>query len=120
MRWNLVIIAICYVLGLRSQYKHETGYASFYSDKFVGRKCTSGEIFKQEGLTAAHKTLKFGTLVKVINLVNDSFVIVKVNDRMPRAAKCCIDLTKTAAKKLNFLAKGIVKVRVEVLKDSLP
>jgi rare lipoprotein A len=111
---------MCLVFVAKAQDRHELGYASYYADKFSGRKCTSGEIFRQEGFTAAHKTLKFGTMVKVTNLVNDSFVIVKINDRLPRHSKRCIDLTKSAAKKLNYLKKGVTKVRIEVLKDSLP
>lgn len=98
----------------------ETGTASFYADKFIGRKCSSGEIFNQNALTGAHKTLKFGTRVKVINLKNDSSVIVRINDRMPQNSKRCIDVTKNAAKQLNFLKSGLIKVKVEVLKDSLP
>ncbi|MCW3077083.1 MAG: rare lipoprotein [Bacteroidetes bacterium] len=98
----------------------ETGTASFYADKFIGRKCSSGEIFNQNSLTGAHKNLKFGTRVKVTNLKNDSSVIVTINDRMPKNSKRCIDVTKKAAKQLNFLNAGLIKVRVEVLKDSLP
>lgn len=108
------------MLSGKSQDKHELGYASYYADKFNGRKCTSGETFRQDGFTAAHKTLKFGTLVKVINQLNDSFVIVRINDRLPKHSRRCIDLTKAAARQLNYLKKGLAKVRIEVLKDSLP
>ncbi|MGZ3919894.1 MAG: septal ring lytic transglycosylase RlpA family protein [Bacteroidia bacterium] len=107
-------------LVMKAQDNYETGIASYYSDKFVGRKCSSGEIFEQENFTAAHKTLKFGTIIKVTNLKNDSSVIVRVNDRMPRSSKRCVDLTKKAARQLNFLSKGLAKVKIEILKDSLP
>ncbi len=98
----------------------QKGVASYYAQKFEGRKCTSGEIFRHDKLTAAHKTLKFGTRVKVTNLLNDSVVIVKINDRLPTRSKCCIDLTMRAAKQLNFVIKGLAKVKIEILKDSLP
>jgi rare lipoprotein A len=96
----------------------QTGIASFYAKKFEGRKCSSGEIFRNDSLTAAHKTLAFGTWVKVTNLKNDSVVIVKINDRLPKKSKRKIDLTRSAAKQLNFISQGLAKVRIEVL-DSL-
>lgn len=100
--------------------KTETGTASFYAKKFEGRKCSSGQRFHHNSLTAAHKTLKFGTKVKVTNLKNDSVVFVTVNDRLPKSSKRKIDLTLRAAKQLNFVKSGIAKVRIEVLRDSIP
>lgn len=91
----------------------QTGKASFYANRFQGRRTSSGEIFKQENLTAAHKTLKFGTLVKVVNLDNDSTVIVKINDRLSKSSASVIDVTLSAARQLNFVAKGHTKVKVE-------
>lgn len=97
-----------------------TGTASYYADKFEGRKTSSGEIFKQNKLTAAHKTLPFGTLVKVTNLSNDSVVIVKINDRLPPSSSRMIDLSRKAAEQLNFIRKGLTKVSMErVLADSV-
>jgi rare lipoprotein A len=98
----------------------ETGTASFYAKKFEGRRCSSGERFRHDSLTAAHKTLKFGTKVKVTNLRNDSVVFVRINDRLPKSSKRKIDLTLSAARQLNFVRNGLTKVRIEVLKDSLP
>lgn len=98
----------------------ETGTASFYAKKFEGRRCSSGERFRHDSLTAAHKTLKFGTKVKVTNLKNDSVVFVRINDGLPKNSKRKIDLTLSAAKQLNFVRNGLTKVRIEVLKDSLP
>ncbi|MFN8699963.1 MAG: septal ring lytic transglycosylase RlpA family protein [Flavobacteriales bacterium] len=92
-----------------------TGVASYYANKFEGRKTSSGELFRQDSLTAAHKTLPFGTLVKVINLSNDSTVIVKINDRLPKSSSRSIDLSLRAAKQLNFVRKGLTQVRIEVL-----
>jgi len=93
----------------------ETGTASYYAKKFEGRRCSSGDIFRNDSLTAAHKTLKFGTMLKVTNLKNDSVVIVRVNDRLPKKSKRKIDLTRQAAKQLNFIERGLTKVRIEIL-----
>jgi rare lipoprotein A len=93
----------------------QTGRASFYANKFHGRKTSSGEIFKQDNLTAAHKTLPFGTLVRVLNLSNDSVVIVKINDRLGNSSSSLIDLSLKAAQQLNFVRFGHVKVKVESL-----
>lgn len=93
----------------------QTGVASYYAKKFNGRKTSNGEIFRSDSLTAAHKTLKFGTMVRVTNLKNDSTVIVRINDRLPPKSKRSIDLTYRAAKQLNFIQKGITKVKIEVL-----
>jgi rare lipoprotein A len=99
--------------------KTEIGVASFYAKKFEGRKCSSGQKFRHDSLTAAHKSLKFGTKVRVINLKNDSIVFVTINDRLPKSSKRKIDLTLRAAKQLNFVSNGLAKVRIEVLQDSV-
>ncbi len=91
----------------------ETGTASFYHNKFEGRKTSSGEVFRQNSYTCAHKTLPFGTMLKVTNLSNDSTVVVKVNDRLPMRSKRVIDLSMVAAKQLNFVSKGLTKVELE-------
>lgn len=94
----------------------EIGKASFYADKFDGRVTASGEIFDQNELTAAHRTLPFGAKVKVTNLDNQKSVIVKINDRGPFVNDRVIDLSKSAARQLDFIKKGVAKVKVEVLK----
>ena len=91
----------------------QVGRASYYANKFEGRRTSSGEIFKQNQLTAAHKTLKFGTLVKVTNLKNDSTVVVKINDRLSKSSASVIDLTTKAAKQLNFIRNGHAQVKIE-------
>ena len=70
-------------------------------------------MFSQENLTAAHKTLKLGTLVKVTNVANDSTVIVKINDRLSKSSPYVIDLTLKAANRLNFVKNGFAKVKIE-------
>ena len=91
----------------------ETGTASFYHNKFNGRRTSSGEVFNQSLYTCAHKSYPFGTMLKVTNLSNDSTVVVKVNDRLPQRSKRSIDLSMVAAKQLNFVGKGLTKVKVE-------
>ena len=91
---------------------HQTGIASFYADKFNGHQTASGEIFDENKLTAAHKTLPFGTMVKVTNLINNQSVIVRINDRGPFVAGRIIDLSKSAAKKIDLINVGVVKVTI--------
>lgn len=87
-------------------------HGTFYSDKFVGRRTSNGEIFKQDKYTAAHKSIKLGTLVLVTNPKNGKQVIVKVNDRCPRAG--ILDLTKKAAR---FLGVSSTSIDVQVLPE---
>lgn len=93
----------------------EKGIASYYGMSFEGRKTSSGEILRNDKYTAAHKTLKFGTLVKVTNTKNDSVVVVKINDRLPKGSSRVIDLTLGAAKKLNFIRAGLTPVTLEII-----
>lgn len=90
----------------------ETGLASYYAESYNGRKTANGEIFQSSKLTAAHKKLPFGTKVKVTNLVNGKTVKVRINDRGPFVAGRIIDLTKAAARKLDMLTAGVVKVEI--------
>jgi rare lipoprotein A (peptidoglycan hydrolase) len=115
----LLLLLTCLHLQAQS-YKPgyvEEGIASYYHDKFVGRKTATGEIFTQDKMTAAHKTLPLNCWVKVTNLKNDSVVILRINDRMPLWNKRSIDLTVAAAKKLNYIHAGLTKVRIEVIPD---
>lgn len=100
-----------------AQEETQTGKASFYADRLEGRRTASGEIFSQSELTAAHKTLPFGTKIKVTNLANNKFVIVEVNDRGPFTHGRIIDLSKSAAKKLGFIDLGVTDVIIEVVED---
>ena len=90
----------------------ETGMASFYAESYNGKKTANGEIYHSSALTAAHKTLPFGTKVKVTNLSNGKSVKVRVNDRGPFVAGRIIDLTKKAAKKIDMINAGVVKVKI--------
>lgn len=91
------------------------GLASYYSDKFNGRKTASGEIFNQNKLTAACNQLPLGTRIKVTNIKNGDTVIVKVNDRLHPKMKRVVDLSKSAAKKIGLTSAGVTRVKVEVV-----
>jgi rare lipoprotein A len=90
----------------------QTGIASYYGGKFIGRPTASGEIFDAKKLTAAHKTLPFGTMVKVTNSSNNKTVIVRINDRGPFVAGRIIDLSEDAAKKIDMIQAGVQKVTI--------
>lgn len=102
--------------------KVQYGTASFYADKFEGRRTANGEIFSQAKMTCAHNTLPLGTWVRVTNLSNKKTVVVKVNDRLHHRNPRLVDLSKTAARKLGYTGHGLTRVRVEVLgkKDISP
>ena len=93
----------------------QEGKASYYADKFEGRTTASGEKYKHSKLTAAHKTLPFGTIVKVINVNNNETVEVRINDRGPFVEGRIIDLSKSAAEKLGFINDGIATVKIEIV-----
>jgi rare lipoprotein A len=103
-----------YLLASAEGYK-EKGEASWYGGNFHGRKTANGEIYDMHALTAAHKTLPFNTWVKVTNLSNNREVQVRINDRGPFAYNRIIDLSYTAAKKLNLVGPGKAPVLVEAL-----
>ena len=94
------------------------GVASYYGDKFEGRKTASGQVFSQQKWTAACNRLPLGTRIKVTNIRNGKSVEVIVNDRLHPKMKRVVDLTKIAAKKLGFLDHGLTKVKVEVIGDA--
>lgn len=94
------------------------GKASFYANKFNGKKTASGEIFSQQKMTAACNKLPLGTWVKVINLKNNKEVIVKINDRLHARNRRLIDLSLIAAKKLDYVSSGTATVKV--IKISAP
>ena len=96
------------------------GTASYYSNKFEGRKTASGEIFSQKKMTAASNIISLNTYVKVTNLHNKKSAIVKVTDRMHPKNKRLIDLSKAAAKQLGYTGHGLTKVKVEVLGKHQP
>lgn len=96
----------------------EEGLASWYGKKFQGKKTASGEKFDMHKLTAAHRTLPFGTRVKVTRIDNGKNVVVKINDRGPFVEGRIIDLSKAAAKKLDMINTGVARVRIKVVKSA--
>lgn len=93
------------------------GIASFYGPGFEGRQTASGRIFDSDEMVAAHRTLPFGTTVRVTNLENDRTVVLRIVDRGPYVGRnTIIDVSKGAARRLRFVKDGRVKVKVEVLK----
>ncbi len=93
------------------------GKASYYSDEFEGRQTANGEIYDADLLTAAHKTIAFGTIIKVTNLKNGKEVIVKINDRGPFKGDRIIDLSRAAAEQLEMIRDGVIDVECEILSE---
>lgn len=87
--------------------------ASWYGPKFHGKLTANGEIYDQMALTAAHKTLKFGTLLKVTNPKNGKSVIIRINDRGPYIGDRELDLSKGSAIKLGLIEKGVARVKIQ-------
>ena len=92
-----------------------SGAASWYGPKFHGRQTANGERFNMDALTAAHRTLPFGTKVRVVNPDNGKAVVVRINDRGPYAGHRVIDLSRKAAQSIGLMRKGVGKVKIEVL-----
>lgn len=95
--------------------KSISGTASWYGGKFHGRKTANGERYNQNGLTAAHKTLPFGTKVRVTNRNNGKSVVVRINDRGPYVGKRVIDLSRGAAQAVGLTASGVAPVKLDIL-----
>ncbi|XZF16025.1 septal ring lytic transglycosylase RlpA family protein [Chitinophagaceae bacterium MMS25-I14] len=93
------------------------GIASFYHDKFEGRRTATGEIFDNGKFTAASNKLQLGSYVKVTNTANGRIVYVRINDRMAPTNKRVIDLASIAADQLNFSNSGTAKVKVEIVPE---
>jgi rare lipoprotein A len=98
----------------------EKGTASYYANSFNGLRTACGETFSNDSLTAAHKSLPFGTIVKVTNIKNDSIILLRINDRMPQSNRRAIDVTLNAAKKLNFVREGLATVTIEIIDSNSP
>ena len=93
----------------------ESGTASFYADKYQNRKSASGERYRHELKTAAHRTLPFGKNVKVTNINNNKSVVVRINDRGPFVQGRIIDLSKSAFDAIGNTAAGLIEVEIEVV-----
>lgn len=94
----------------------DSGFASYYGDGFDGRKTASGAIFDKNKLTAAHRTLPFGTKVLVTNMRNGKSVTVVINDRGPFKGGRIIDLSEGAARQIDMIQSGVVPVEIKIIK----
>jgi rare lipoprotein A len=113
---SFLLLSLCLSAQIDSV---QNGKASYYAKKFEGRKTANGEKFSNLNMTAAHKTLPFGTKVRVTNFRNDKSVIVTINDRLPKQSKRSIDLSQCAAEELDFIKAGITKVSIQIIPDSI-
>ncbi|HEY2649498.1 MAG TPA: septal ring lytic transglycosylase RlpA family protein [Puia sp.] len=105
---------------LVSKEKIHYGTASFYANKFEGRKTSTGEIFSQKKMSGASNILPLNHWVRVTNTRNNLAVVLRINDRMHKNNKRLIDLSKSAAKKLKYTGYGLAHVKVEVLGKKRP
>jgi rare lipoprotein A len=113
-----VILVFCSVIASVIVHAQvQTGKASFYADSFEGSPTASGEKYRANKFTGAHKSLPFGTVVKVTNLANKESVNVTINDRGPFVEGRVIDLSKSAAEKLKFFSQGVTDVSIEIIDD---
>jgi len=112
----IALAVICLVFTSCGKFITETGKASYYADNFNGKKTASGQTFNNNKLTAAHKTLPFGTVVTVKNKTNGKTVQVTITDRGPYAKGRVIDLTKEAASQIGMLTQGVADVQLKYRK----
>ncbi|UII28545.1 septal ring lytic transglycosylase RlpA family protein [Fulvivirga maritima] len=116
--FKLLLLVSFLALYLPGHSQYQSGKASYYADKFEGRKTASGEIYRGDSYTAAHPSLPFGTRLKVTNLHNHKVINVRVNDRGPFVSTRIIDLSRAAAEALDFINLGIVDVSIDIVTDS--
>lgn len=110
-----IFTALFYFIIFYCSAQVQTGMASFYADKFEGSNTASGEKYKHNKFTGAHKFLPFGTKVRVTNLANGKSVEVTINDRGPYVENRIIDLSKSAAEELEYTNQGLAEVKLEVI-----
>lgn len=114
---SLFILLFASIVYLFADNTTSFGVASYYGTYFHGKKTASGELYDQYKLTAAHKTLPLGTIIKVTNTQNSKSVILKVNDRGPYVKGRIVDVSTKAAELLGFRHKGTTHVKVEIMSD---
>lgn len=112
---NIFFTLLFYFLIASTFAQVQTGKASFYADKFEGSYTASGEKYKHNKFTGAHKTLPFGTKVRITNLANEKTVEVTINDRGPYVDGRIIDMSKAAAEQLGIINQGLAEVKLEVI-----
>lgn len=115
---SLLFTALCSTQFLTAQVI-EKGRATYYANKFVGRKTANGEVYTHNEFTAAHRTIPLGTHIRVTRTDNQKSITVKVNDRCADHAGGIIDLSKGAAEELGFLRAGVTNVKLELIDEGL-
>lgn len=118
-----LLFIICYFVFSTARAQNQTGIASFYSKHWTGRKTANGERLHHDSLTCAHRTLPFGTVLKVTVLSTGRYVYVRVTDRGPYARGRIVDLSWGAARELGILQQGLARVsieKVELARISIP
>ena len=113
--FNLVVIVVKFFIVFTASADSSEGKVAYYGKKFNGRKTASGERFNSGAMTMAHKTLPFGTMVKVTNVKNGKSVVVRVNDRGPSQPDRIGDLTSGAASKIRMIRTGVIDAKLEVV-----
>ena len=119
--WAIYLITVVAVVGAIVLWQvagpyYEVGIASWYGPGFQGNRTANGEIYDMNGISAAHKTLPFGTIVRVVDLDTGKNIVVRINDRGPFIAGRIIDLSKGAAEKLGIVDKGIAHVGLRIVR----
>jgi len=119
--WTLYLISAVALLGLVLLYQvagpyYEVGIASWYGPGFDGNYTANGEVYDMNGISAAHKTLPFGTIVRVVEFSTGKSIVVRINDRGPFIEGRIIDLSKGAARELGIIDKGITKVGLRIIR----
>lgn len=115
--WAILAISAPFAAQAAADADLGSGHASYYSNEFAGRRTASGEMFDPSAFTAAHRTVAFGTRVKVTHLGNGREVIVRVNDRGPWGHGRIIDLSYAAAKELGMHRSGTAQVKLTLVGD---
>lgn len=116
--FTLIALMAFTVSGACQEAMH--GKASYYGNKFHGRRTSSGEQYHRDSLTCAHRSLPFGTLLKVRNKKNNREVVVRVTDRGPFGPGRIVDLSLAAAKEIDMIAAGVVNVEVTRVDEAVP
>ena len=119
--WTLYLISVVALLGLVLLYQaagpyYEVGIASWYGPGFDGNYTANGEVYDMNEISAAHKTLPFGTVVRVVEFSTGKSIVVRINDRGPFIEGRIIDLSKGAARELGIIDKGITKVGLRIIR----
>ncbi len=112
---TVVLVGLAIVFSMFGPY-YETGIASWYGPGFDGNLTANGEVYDMNGISAAHKTLPFGTVVRVIDLETGRSIVVRINDRGPFVEGRIIDLSKGAAEKLGMVERGIIQVGLRIVR----